>query len=104
MATARPSGRVAVSWTGLPRRLMADISSSFGVDRPTQPQSSGSVPEERIVTFRPRTILAVIAIVLGVAILLAVIWISRQVLTWILVSIFLALALNPAVEFFQRRG
>jgi predicted PurR-regulated permease PerM len=62
------------------------------------------VPEERVVTFRPRTILAVIGIVLAVAILLAVVWISRQVLTWIVVAIFLALALNPAVEFFQRRG
>ena len=62
------------------------------------------MPEQRVVTFRPRTILAVIGIVLAVAVLLAVIWISRQVLTWILVSIFLALALNPAVEFFQRRG
>ncbi len=55
-------------------------------------------------TFRPRTILAVIGIVLAVAILLAIIWISRQVLTWIIVAIFLALALNPAVEAFQRRG
>jgi predicted PurR-regulated permease PerM len=62
------------------------------------------VPEERVVTFRPRAILAVIGIVLAVAILLAVVWISRQVLTWIVVAIFLALALNPAVEFFQRRG
>jgi predicted PurR-regulated permease PerM len=62
------------------------------------------VTPERIVTFRPRTILAVIGIVLAVAVVLAVLWISRQVLTWILVSIFLALALNPAVEFFQRRG
>jgi predicted PurR-regulated permease PerM len=62
------------------------------------------VTPERIVTFRPRTILAVIGIVLGVAILLAIIWISRQVLTWIIVAIFLALALNPAVEALQRRG
>ena len=62
------------------------------------------VPEERVVTFRPRTILAVIGIVLAVAVILAVVWISRQVLTWIIVAIFLALALNPAVEFFQRRG
>jgi predicted PurR-regulated permease PerM len=62
------------------------------------------VTPERIVTFRPRTILAVIGIVLAVAILLAIIWISRQVLTWIIVAIFLALALNPAVEAFQRRG
>jgi predicted PurR-regulated permease PerM len=63
-----------------------------------------AVPEERVVTFRPRTILAVIGIVLAVAAVLAIVWISRQVLTWILVAIFLALALNPAVEFFQRRG
>jgi predicted PurR-regulated permease PerM len=62
------------------------------------------VTPERIVTFRPRTILAVIGIVLAVAILLAIVWISRQVLTWIVVAIFLALALNPAVEALQRRG
>jgi predicted PurR-regulated permease PerM len=62
------------------------------------------VPEERVVTFRPRTILAVIGIVLSVAIVLAVIWISRQVLTWIIVAVFLSLALNPAVEYFQRVG
>jgi predicted PurR-regulated permease PerM len=62
------------------------------------------VPEERVVTFRPRAILVVIGIVLAVAAILAVVWISRQVLTWIIVSIFLTLALNPAVDFFQRRG
>ena len=62
------------------------------------------MPEERVVTFRPRTILAVIGIVLAVAAILAIVWISRQVLTWIIVAVFLALALNPAVEFFQRRG
>jgi predicted PurR-regulated permease PerM len=62
------------------------------------------VPEERVVTFRPRTVLAVIGIVLAVAAVLTVLWISRQVLTWIIVAVFLALALNPAVEFFQRQG
>jgi predicted PurR-regulated permease PerM len=67
-------------------------------------QSCRAVPEERVVTFRPRTILAVIGIVLAVAVVLAVVWVSRQVLTWIVVAIFLALALNPAVEFFQRQG
>jgi predicted PurR-regulated permease PerM len=68
------------------------------------PRSCTPVPEERVVTFRPRTILAVIGIVLAVAAILAMVWIARQVLTWIVVAIFLALALNPAVEFFQRRG
>ena len=61
-------------------------------------------PQERIVTVRPRTVLAIIGIVLAVAGLLAVIWISRQVLTWVAVAIFLALALNPAVDALQRRG
>jgi len=59
---------------------------------------------ERIVTVRPRTVLAVIGLVLAVAILLAVIWISRQVLTWMAVAVFLALALNPAVDALERRG
>ena len=62
------------------------------------------MPEERVVTFRPRTILAVIGIVLSVAAILAMVWIARQVLTWIVVAIFLALALNPAVDLLQRRG
>jgi predicted PurR-regulated permease PerM len=62
------------------------------------------MPEERVVTFRPRTILAVIGIVLAVSATLALVWAARQVLTWIIVALFLALALNPAVEFFQRRG
>jgi predicted PurR-regulated permease PerM len=59
---------------------------------------------ERIVTVRPRTVLAVIGIILAVAILLAVIWISRQVLTWVAVALFLALALNPAVDALEKRG
>jgi predicted PurR-regulated permease PerM len=65
-------------------------------ERTTQP--------ERVIRFRARTILVILGIVLSVALALQVIWLARQVLTWILISIFLALALNPAVEWFQRRG
>jgi predicted PurR-regulated permease PerM len=60
--------------------------------------------EERIVRIRPTTVLAVLGITFGFLLLLYVTWISRQVLTWILVAIFLTLALNPAVEAFVRRG
>ncbi|HEU6444747.1 MAG TPA: AI-2E family transporter [Gaiellaceae bacterium] len=60
--------------------------------------------EERIVRIRPTTILAVLGITFGFLLLLYVTWISRQVLTWILVAVFLTLALNPAVEGLQRRG
>ena len=59
---------------------------------------------ERVVRFRTRTIFAVLAAVIAVAILINVVAIARQVLTWILISLFLALALNPAVEFLQRHG
>ena len=59
---------------------------------------------ERVVTFRPRTVLSVAAMLLALAILLWVVWISRRVVVWALVSLFLALALNPAVEAVQRRG
>jgi predicted PurR-regulated permease PerM len=61
-------------------------------------------PPERLVTFRPRTVLTVAGILLGLAIALWVVWVSRRVLIWALVSLFLALALNPAVDGLQRRG
>jgi predicted PurR-regulated permease PerM len=60
--------------------------------------------EVRVVRVEARTVTNVLLIVLGFVLLLEVIWLSRQVLTWILVALFLALALNPAVEFFQRVG
>jgi predicted PurR-regulated permease PerM len=60
--------------------------------------------EERIVRIRPTTVLTVLGLTFGFLLLLYVTWIARQVLTWTLVAVFLALALNPAVEFFQRRG
>jgi predicted PurR-regulated permease PerM len=60
--------------------------------------------DERIVRFRPRAILSVIGVVLAVAIVLEVIWVTRSVIIWVLIALFLAMALNPAVEFLVRRG
>ena len=59
---------------------------------------------ERLVRFRLRTILSILGTIIAVAVALEVIWISRHVLTWVLISLFLALALNPAVEWFMRHG
>jgi predicted PurR-regulated permease PerM len=59
---------------------------------------------ERLVRFRLRTILSLLATIIAVAIALEVVWIARHVLTWVVISVFLALALNPAVEWFQRHG
>jgi predicted PurR-regulated permease PerM len=59
---------------------------------------------ERVVTFRPRTVLQVAGLLLGVALALYVVWISIRVITWIFVALFLALALDPAVRFLQSKG
>lgn len=60
--------------------------------------------EERVVRFRPATVLAVLGLAIAVVALLEVVLVARQVLTWVLIALFLALAMNPLVEWFQRRG
>jgi predicted PurR-regulated permease PerM len=59
---------------------------------------------ERVVLFRPRTVLTVLALILLVLLVLAVVYLAWRVITWVLIAVFLASALNPAVEFFERRG
>jgi len=63
-----------------------------------------SMLDERLVRFRPRAILTVIGVVLAVAIVLEVLWVTRSVIIWVLIALFLAMALNPAVEFLVGRG
>lgn len=57
---------------------------------------------ERLVDLRARTILRVLGLAIAVAILLEVIWISRHVLTWVVIALFLALALDPFVSWIER--
>ncbi len=61
-------------------------------------------PEPRVVLIRPATVLAVLGIAVLVGLLLTFVYLAWQVLTWILVAVILACALNPAVEVFERRG
>jgi predicted PurR-regulated permease PerM len=58
---------------------------------------------ERLVHFRPRTVLVVIGLLIAVAAILKILWISRHVVAWIFIAMFLALALNPAVDLLERR-
>ncbi|MGB2953514.1 MAG: AI-2E family transporter [Gaiellaceae bacterium] len=60
--------------------------------------------QERLVGFRVRMILRVLLTTIAVLLALWLIWVSRRVVTWILIALFLALALNPAVDWLQRRG
>ncbi len=62
------------------------------------------MPPERVVQLRPRTVLQVAGLLLGVALALYVVWISIRVITWAFVALFLALALDPAVRFLQSKG
>src|SRR5919199_53137 len=59
---------------------------------------------ERTVTFRPRTIITVALLIVGVAIVLWVLWVSRRVMVWTFVSVFLAIAMSPGGDALQRRG
>ena len=58
---------------------------------------------ERLVRFRVRTVLMLVTTITAVAALLELLWIARHVLTWVFISLFLALAMNPLVELLQRR-
>src|SRR4029079_18085100 len=60
--------------------------------------------EERLVRFRPRAVLVVLGIILAGIVLIQIVQAAQGILIWIFGAIFLALALNPAVEGLQRRG
>jgi predicted PurR-regulated permease PerM len=60
--------------------------------------------QERVVTFRPRTILVVLGVTILVLIILALGYLAWHVITWILIAVFLAAALNPAVQYLEARG
>ncbi len=62
-----------------------------------------TAPTERVVDLRPRTVLRVLLIVIAVAVTLEVIWIARHIIAWVVISLFLALALNPLVGWIERR-
>jgi predicted PurR-regulated permease PerM len=72
---------------------------------PTGPPETRPVASpERVVVFRPRAVLIVLGVLLAVVAALRLVSLAKQGLTLIAVALFLALALNPAVRFFQRRG
>lgn len=60
--------------------------------------------DERLVSFRPRAILVVLGIILAAVIMIAVVQAAQGILIWIFVAMFLAVALNPAVEWLQEHG
>lgn len=59
---------------------------------------------ERIIRFRVRTILTVLGLVMVVWGLVRVVSVAQQVVVWFFMALFLALAINPFVEWLQRHG
>jgi len=57
-----------------------------------------------VVTVQPRTVFLTLAIAVLMGLVLLLGYLAWQVLSWILIAILLAAALNPAVEAFERRG
>jgi predicted PurR-regulated permease PerM len=62
------------------------------------------VVEERVIRLKARTVFAVLGILIGTFVVLDLLWQARSVLTWIVIALFLTLALNPLVERLQSRG
>jgi predicted PurR-regulated permease PerM len=60
--------------------------------------------EVRVITVRPRTILLVLGLSILVGLALVLFYLAWHVITWILIAILLAAALNPAVAALERRG
>src|SRR4051794_34901123 len=74
----------------------------------TQPSKNsereeGPLPPMAPSQVRPRTVLVIIFTVLVVVAGLYLLWELRQVVRWMVIAIFLAVALNPAVDWLQRR-
>ena len=76
----------------------------------TEPPGAGSgesradrVPE-RVVLVHPRTVAMSALVLLALALALWIVWVARQALTWVLVAMFLAVALDPAVSALERHG
>jgi predicted PurR-regulated permease PerM len=72
--------------------------------RPRETSEPAVIVGAVTIRFSVRSVLTVIALVIAAWALLSLLALTRQVVTWILVSVFLALALNPAVEWFMRHG
>jgi predicted PurR-regulated permease PerM len=76
--------------------------------RPDRQAANGVVRRprvpERVVVFSPRSMLAALGVLLAVVLAVGFVVLARAGLTLIAIALFLSLALNPAVRFFERRG
>jgi predicted PurR-regulated permease PerM len=67
-------------------------------------REAGAAGARVVVVFQPRSILTALGVLLAVIAAVKFMLLAQAGLTLILIALFLALALNPAVEFVQRHG
>jgi predicted PurR-regulated permease PerM len=68
------------------------------------PPEVGTAQGRVVVVFHPRSILIALGVLLAVVAAIEFMLLAQAGLTLVVIALFLALALNPAVEFVQRRG
>jgi predicted PurR-regulated permease PerM len=62
-------------------------------------------PQQRVeLTVSSRTVVRVVALILAAFLVASILESLHQVILWVVLSIFFAIALNPAVVWFERRG
>src|SRR5882724_9092598 len=82
---------------------MAPDPSLGGPQRPENGWRSG-FPPERVLRLYLRTLLLVLAVLLGVGIFLWLVLATHRIIVWLLIAVFLAVAINPLVALLERRG
>src|SRR4051795_4723875 len=76
------------------------------IGRSPEPRAreAGAAEGRVVVVFQPRSILTALGVLLAVMAAVEFALLAQAGLTLVMIALFLALALNPAVEFVQRRG
>src|SRR4051812_50171928 len=76
------------------------------IGRSPEPRAreAGAAEGHVVVVFQPRSILTALGVLLAVIAAVEFMLLAEAGLTLVVIALFLALALNPAVEFVERRG
>jgi predicted PurR-regulated permease PerM len=85
--------------------MIAAMASDASAPEPARPdQAPEAGPQERILRLYLRTILLLVAVLLGVGIVLWLVLATHRIIVWLLIAVFLAVAINPLVALLERRG
>jgi predicted PurR-regulated permease PerM len=82
---------------------MAPDPSAQGPESPRERLDDG-LPHERILRVYLRTLLLLLAVLLGTGIVLWLVFATHRIIAWLLIAVFLAVAINPLVALLERRG